>query len=100
MADFTILENVKMALRITTDAYDDEINDLITAAQADLGIAGVIVPAELTPIVNVAIKTYCKLHFGEPDEWDRLKRSYDEQKAQLSMATGYTNWTPWINEEA
>lgn len=98
MADLTILDNVKLALRVSTDVYDDELTDLIAAAQADLGIAGVIVPAELTPIVNVAIKTYCKLHFGEPDNYDRLKQSYDEQKAQLSMATGYTNWTPWLEE--
>ena len=30
--------------------------------------------------------------FGEPDEYDRLKKSYDEQKAQLSTCTGYTDW--------
>lgn len=100
MADLTILDNVKLALRVSTDAYDEELTDLIAAAQADLGIAGVIVPETLTPIVNVAIKTYCKLHFGEPDDYDRLKTSYDEQKAQLSMATGYTNWRPWLTEEA
>lgn len=88
-----MLEKVKLALRITTDAFDDELNNLILAAQTDLGIAGVIVPAELDAICTVAITTYCKLHFGEPDEYDRLKRSYDEQKAQLSMATGYTVWT-------
>lgn len=88
-----MLEKVKLALRITTDAFDDELNNLILAAQTDLGIAGVVVPEELDAICTVAIVTYCKLHFGEPDEYDRLKRSYDEQKAQLSMATGYTVWT-------
>lgn len=88
-----MLEKVKLALRITTDAFDDELNNLILAAQTDLGIAGVVVPEELDAICTVAIVTYCKLHFGEPDEYDRLKVSYDEQKAQLSMATGYTVWT-------
>lgn len=87
-----MLEKVKLALRITTDAFDSELNDLIEAAQLDLGIAGVVVPAEVDAIVSRAIITYCKLHFGEPDEYDRLKASYDEQKAQLSMATGYTTW--------
>ena len=85
-----MLEKVKLALRITTDAFDDELNNLILAAQTDLGIAGVVVPEELDAICTVAIVTYCKLHFGEPDEYDRLKASYDEQKAQLSMASGYT----------
>ena len=86
------LEKVKMSLRITKDAFDDEILDLIDAATSDLGIAGVVVPASVDPIVNRAIITYCKLHFGLPEDADRLKRSYDEQKAQLATATGYTNW--------
>ena len=88
-----MLELVKLALRITTDAFDTELNLLIAAAQTDLGIAGVTLPAELDPICQRAIITYCKMSFGEPDEYDRLKASYDEQKAQLSMATGYTTWT-------
>ena len=87
-----MLEKVKLALRITTDAFNSELNDLIAAAQLDLGIAGVVVPAEIDAIVSRAIITYCKIHFGEPDDYDRLKASYDEQKAQLSMATGYTTW--------
>lgn len=88
-----MLELVKLALRITTDAFDAELNMLIAAAQTDLGIAGVTLPAELDPICQRAVITYCKMNFGEPDEYDRLKASYDEQKAQLSMATGYTVWT-------
>lgn len=87
-----MLSKVKLALRITTNAYDDELSGLIEAAKLDLGIAGVIIPSELDAIVSLAIITYCKCHFGEPDEYDRLKASYDEQKAQLSMCTGYTEW--------
>ena len=88
----TMLETVKMGLRISTDAFDDELNILIVAAQQDLGIAGVIVPENINEIVTRAIITYCKMSFGLPEDYDRLKRSYDEQKAQLSNATGYTNW--------
>ena len=86
------LDNVKMALRITTTAYDSELTYLIAAAKLDLGIAGVVVPETLDAIVERAIITYCKLHFGIPDDAERLQRSYDEQKAQLVTATGYTNW--------
>ena len=92
-----MLEKVKLALRITTTSFDSELQDLIDAAKVDLGIAGVLVPvttdSNLDVIIQKAIITYCKINFGEPDEYDRLKRSYDEQKAQLSMATGYTVWT-------
>ena len=88
-----MLEKVKLALRITTNAYDSELEDLIEAAKADMGIAGVVLPETLDAIVSRAVVTYCKVHFGSPDDFDRLKASYDEQKAQLSMATGYTNWS-------
>lgn len=88
-----ILDAVRLALRITTDAFDDELTSLIESAKLDLGVAGVVLPDEMTAIVRTAIVTYCKMHFGEPDEYDRLKASYDEQKAQLSTCTGYTKWT-------
>lgn len=88
-----MIDKVKLALRITTNAFDDEISDLIEAALIDLGIAGVTNDDTTDPLIIRAVITYCKCHFGEPDEYDRLKRSYDEQKAQMSMATGYTTWT-------
>lgn len=86
------LDKVKMALRISTTALDDEIADLIKAAEQDLGIAGVDLPDTLDEVCNTAIITYCKLRFGMPDDAEWLKRSYDEQKAQLVTATGYTDW--------
>ena len=86
------LDKVKMGLRITTTAYDEELADLIKAAEADMGIAGVVVPSTLDEIVTRAIITYCKMSFGLPEDYDRLKKSYDEQKAHLVTATGYTNW--------
>lgn len=86
------LDKVKMALRITTNAYDSELTDLIAAAQLDMGIAGVILPSSLDELCTRAVITYCKMHFGLPEDADRLKRSYDEQKAQLITATGYTDW--------
>lgn len=89
-----MLAKVKLALRLTTNAYDTDIQDLIDAAKLDMGIAGVELPTQLDALCERAVITYCKLHFlGLSDtEWDRLKASYDEQKAQLSMATGYTDW--------
>jgi len=88
-----MLEQVKLALRISTTAYDSELTYLIDAAKLDLGIAGVVLPEELDALVQRAVITYCKMSFGLPEDYDRLKRSYDEQKAQLSTATGYTDWT-------
>ena len=86
------LDKVKMALRISTTALDDELADLIKAAEQDLGVAGVVLPDTLNEICTTAIITYCKMRFGLPDDVEWLKKSYDEQKAQLVTATGYTNW--------
>lgn len=88
-----LLAKVKMALRITTNAFDDEINGLISAAVIDLDIAGIDSATGVDAIITRAIITYCRLNFGSPDDYERLKASYDEQKAQLSMSTGYTTWT-------
>ena len=93
MAETSTLAAVKLALRITTTAYDSEITTLIDAAMMDLGIAGVSEIYEEDALILRAVTTYCRLNFGQPDDYDRLKASYDEQKAQLSMATGYTTWT-------
>jgi hypothetical protein len=96
-----MLDKVKLALRISINSFDSEISDLIEAAKLDLHVAGVRnedLEASATPtdaLISRAIVLYCKLYFGEPstsDHWKSLKEAYDEQKAQLSMATGYTDW--------
>lgn len=85
---------VKTALRITTTQFDDELEHLIDSALLDLGFGGMksMELADADEVVKQAIITYCKMNFGLPEDYDRLKRSYDEQKAQLGTATGYTNW--------
>ena len=90
----TLLQKVKLSLRLTVTDYDTDINGLIDAAKLDLGIAGVTLPASLDAICERAVITYCKIHFSAltDGEFSRLKASYDEQKAQLATATGYTNW--------
>lgn len=83
-----ILESVRMALRISKSDFDLELIRLINSAIDDLGIAGVrIDDPDGWPIVITAICTYCKMNFGQPENYDRLKKSYDEQKAQLSTSS-------------
>ena len=87
-----LINAAKMAKRITTTAYDSEVTRLLNAAILDLGVAGVEVPESSDYLVTNAIITYFLMNFGEPDNYGRLKRSYDEQKSQLASCTGYTNW--------
>ena len=92
MATSAQITAAKTAARITTDVFNTQISDLLDAAMLDMGVAGVEVPETIDPLVQQAAITYFLMHFGQPDEYDRLKRSYDEQKAQLVTCTGYTDW--------
>lgn len=87
-----MLEKVKLALRIKTNAFDEEINDLINAALADLAAAGITSQDEEDPLIIRAVVTFCRANFGSPADYDKMKASYDEQKAMMQMATGYTEW--------
>lgn len=92
-----MLDKVKKAIPITTDVYNDELNSLIDAAKLDLEkTAGIVLPNPLDSLCERAIITYVKMHFISmtDQEYARMKASYDEQKAQLATATGYTNWRP------
>lgn len=88
-----LINAAKMAGRITTDAYNDQIRLLLDAALLDLGCAGVTLPVTETALAKQAAITYFLANFGNPQNYDRLKASYDEQKAQLATRTGYTTWS-------
>lgn len=95
-----MLDRVKLALLITGNDFDSELSDLIDAAAKDLGIAGVdalVISTDTNDALIIrAIITYCGYQFeimhGSLDRSAAYKKSYDEQKAQMSMATGYTTW--------
>lgn len=90
-----MLEAAKRACRVTAAAYDEELTDLIAAAKADLALAGVARETamdENDPLIRRAILTYCRSNFGSPENYEKLKASYDEQKAQLQGAATYAEW--------
>ena len=95
-----MLDRVKLALLITGNDFDSELSDLIDAAAKDLGIAGVdalVISTDTNAALIIrAIITYVGYQFeimhGSLDRSAAYKKSYDEQKAQLGMATGYTTW--------
>ena len=98
-----MLAKVKLAKRIQTTVFDSELLDLISAAVADIRHAGV--SFDYYPVQDLngavvdyiiedsliarAVVTYCVMNFGSPDDYDRLKASYDEQKGQLRESFGY-----------
>ena len=95
-----MLEQVKKALMISTNDYDNEIINLIQAAFIDLNLGDldpdITYYATTDPAIIQAVITYCGYQFeilhGTLERSSAFKRSYDEQKAQMSMASGYTVW--------
>lgn len=88
-----MLTKVKAALRLTVNDYDDELTLMILSALSDLGISDInrtlLTSTSTDELITMAVITYCRMHFGTPDDYERLERSYKEQKAQLITATGY-----------
>lgn len=89
-----IVDDVKVALRVSHTALDSEINDLIVAARQDLILSGVTsakANSTTDALIKRAIVTYCKAHFGwdNPDA-ERLLQAFDRLKSHLTLSGDYT----------
>ena len=84
-----MLKKVKLALRIKTSAFDDEIQGLIGAAKLDLQISGVAVKEE-DPLVEQAVLLYCKALFGlgNPDK-EKYWQSYQMMVQYMKLSSDY-----------
>lgn len=95
-----MLEKIKNALQLSTNDFDSELMDLLSASIIDLNLSGVdasTINADTTDAIVIrAIITYCCYQFelvhGDSKRAEALKGAYDEQKKMLGMSTGYTNW--------
>ena len=89
-----LTDTVKGSMRISSKSavVENDINNTIAAAKMDLKAAGVKKIDETDPLIIRAVVTFCRANFGSPADYDKMKTSYDEQKAMMQMATGYTEW--------
>lgn len=84
-----LIDDVKLALRVSGTASNTEITDLIAAADADLTLSGIIVDQTDT-LIKRAITLYCKAQYGyDNPEADRFMQSYDMLKAHLATSEEY-----------
>ena len=96
-----MLDKVKLALLISTSDFDSELTYMIGAAFIDLNMGDIdpdiTVSTTTDPAIIRAVCTYCGYQFellhGSLERSSAFKKSYDEQKAQMGMATGYTVWS-------
>lgn len=103
-----MLEEAKLALRVTATEYDKEIASLLSAGARDLEAAGVVLPGTVSfaygagavtdnstltdELVQRAIITYARMHFGSPPDYDKVAASYELQKSTLMHASDYTDY--------
>lgn len=91
-----MVDKVKLALRVSGDAFDDEVCDLVETACADLRLVGVIVPeigglpTSGDPLIDRAITFYAKAHFGFNEDSERYEKAYEHLKCALSLSGNHT----------
>lgn len=85
----TVIERIKLAVRISHDKLDEAIHDDITACIADLAMHGVIGAAESDSLIFNAVKLYCKAAYTDDTAKgaEYLKR-YEALRDNLKMAAG------------
>ena len=85
-----MLQKVKLALRIKSNKFDDEIQDLISACKIDLSISGVRKVREDDPIIPRVIILYVKANFGlDNNDSEKYYKSYLLLKQSLSLCGDY-----------
>lgn len=89
----SMLEDIKIILRVSSSAFDPEITMLINAARADMKRVGVnteFVEKDDEPLVKQAIACYCKARFGfDNDDADLFERSYRQSVADMLNSSDY-----------
>ncbi|WP_144477508.1 head-tail connector protein [Bacillus thuringiensis] len=88
-----MIDVVKKAVRISHNALDDELEDLIEASRYDLNLSGVShlkANDDTDPLIKRAIITYVKANFIlDAKEAERFLASYNMLKNHLTLAGDY-----------
>lgn len=87
-----MLDKVKLVLRIDDTVLDEDIQDTINAAMADLKLCGVLESkiVETDTLILRAVKTFCKAEYSSDDkEAARYRESYEMLRNHLSMSVDY-----------
>lgn len=86
----TMLSNVKLALRVSISAFDNEIQALINDCISELTMLG-IYGEELEndeQIISTVI-FYCKARFGDNPESEKWEKIYRDKLEKLLIAKKY-----------
>lgn len=88
-----LIDTVKIALRINHDYLDDDLEETIAAAQAELvrvGVDETIAASETDSLIVAAVKTYCGMVYNDdPKIKEGFMTSWQYQLENLRRSTGY-----------
>ena len=87
-----MIDKIKLILRIDDSILDEDIQDSIDAAKADLKLCGIAESKiiDTDALILRAIKTYCKAEYSTNEkESTRYMESYFMIRNHLSMSIDY-----------
>lgn len=85
----TLLEKVRKDLRRTSKSLDDELQDDINAAYADMERVGVNIDDREKPLLVKAVKLYCRWQNNFAGLGDRYQVSYEKLRDSMSVSGEY-----------
>ena len=88
-----LIDKIKNSLRVDDDSLDEDIQDTIDAAIADLKLCGILESkiVDTDPLILRAVKTFCKAEFStDIKEAERYKESYVMIRNHLALSMDYT----------
>lgn len=84
-----LVESAKKWLRITSSAFNNEIEQTIEACLLDLKNAGVEKRNTSDQLIQQGIKLYLKAQLGYNDADDKYQQSYEHLKKSLALSGDY-----------
>jgi len=84
-----MLDIVKSALRITSNAFNSELSMLITACEADLEISGLNTIDDTDELTQLAVVKYAKAEMNYQGDAERWRNAYKEQKISMGLCSSY-----------
>ena len=88
-----MLSKIKLALRLTTTTFDDEIKNCIAFVKDDLETLGVTFYDDKDPRIIDLTSLYTKSVFNFDSKGDWYLKEYERLRNQISMQGKYIGWT-------
>ena len=104
-----IVDMLKQALRVKTDAFNDEIEHLVIACSNDLALSGVMVGTGTAwdnsvgytnkgSLTLQAYILYAKAYFGYSQDSEKYKNAYEQLKISLCLSGSFNTTGMWLSE--